>query len=90
VGRKRDELRALDGGYDRPRFLYGRFQGNFLLMNGYDLYESAVVRRKLQADRDRIQRDIATYAGLTKQVMQITEIITDSVKRLPGGSGIGQ
>jgi hypothetical protein len=52
--------------------------------------ELQTLRRKLQTDRDRIQRDIAAYSGLTKQVMQITEIITDSVKRLPGGSGISQ
>jgi hypothetical protein len=52
--------------------------------------ELQTLRRKLQTDRDRIQRDIVAYSGLTKQVMQITEIITDSVKRLPGGSGISQ
>ena len=48
------------------------------------IVELQTLRRKLTSDRDRIQRDIATYQGLTKRVMQVTEIITDSVKRLPG------
>lgn len=48
------------------------------------IVELQTLRRKLTSDRDRIKRDIATYEGLTKQVMQVTEIITDSVKRLPG------
>ena len=38
---------------------------------------------KLEVDRSRIHRDIAEYADLTKQVMQITAIISDSVKSLP-------
>jgi len=48
------------------------------------IVELQTLRRKLTSDRDRIKRDIATYEGLTKQVIQVTEIITDSVKRLPG------
>ena len=48
------------------------------------IVELQTLRRKLTSDRDRIQRDIATYQGLTKRVMQVTEIITNSVKRLPG------
>jgi hypothetical protein len=52
------------------------------------IVELQTLRKKLQTDRDRIQRDIATYSELTKQVMQVTEIITDSVRRLPGASRI--
>ena len=43
--------------------------------------------RKLQTDGDRIQRNIAEYAELSQQVMQLTKIISDSVKKLPGRSG---
>ena len=41
------------------------------------------LRRKLQTDGERIQRDIAEYAELSQQVMQLTKIISDSVKKLP-------
>jgi hypothetical protein len=40
--------------------------------------------KKLQTDGDRIQRDIAEHAELSQQVIQLTKIIFDSVKKLPG------
>jgi hypothetical protein len=49
--------------------------------------ELQTLRRKLQTDGDRIQRDIAQYAELSQQVMQLTTIISDSVSKLPHGSG---
>jgi hypothetical protein len=42
--------------------------------------ELQTLRRKLQTDGDRIQRDIAKFAELSQQVMQLTTIISDSVK----------
>jgi hypothetical protein len=42
------------------------------------------LRKKLQTDGTRIQRDIAEYAELSQQLMQLTSIIADSVKKLPG------
>ena len=51
------------------------------------LGELQKLRRKLQTDGDRIQRDIAEHAELSQQVMQLTKIISDSVKKLPGRSG---
>jgi hypothetical protein len=50
--------------------------------------ELQTLRRKLQTDGDRIQRDIAKYAELSQQVMQLTMIISDSVKKLPHGPRI--
>ena len=41
------------------------------------------LRKKLQTNGDRIQRDIAEYAELSQQVMQLTTIISESVKKLP-------
>ena len=41
------------------------------------------LRRKLQTDGDRIQREIEEYHALTQQVMQLTGIISDSVRNLP-------
>ena len=50
--------------------------------------ELQTLRRKLQIDGERIQSDIAKYTELSQQVMQLTAIITDSVKKLPSGAAI--
>jgi hypothetical protein len=52
--------------------------------------ELQTLRRKLQTDGERIERDIAKYAELNQQVMQLTRIISDSVKKLPLASGIAR
>ena len=44
------------------------------------------LRRQLQNAGDRIQRDIAQYTELSQQTMQLTAIISDSVKNLPDGT----
>jgi hypothetical protein len=41
------------------------------------------LRRKLHTDGNRIQREIAEHAELSQQVMQLTSIISESVKKLP-------
>jgi chemotaxis protein histidine kinase CheA len=51
--------------------------------------ELQTLRRKLQSDGNRIQRDIEQYAELSQQVMRITTIISDSVKKLPEARGFG-
>jgi hypothetical protein len=51
------------------------------------IVELRTLHKKLQSDGDRIQRDIAEHAELSHQVMQLTKIISDSVKNLPGRSG---
>ena len=50
--------------------------------------ELQTLRRKLQSDGERIQSDIAKYTELSQQVMQLTAIITDSVKKLPSAPSI--
>jgi hypothetical protein len=45
--------------------------------------ELKTLHKKLQTDGDRIQRDIAEHAELSQQVIQLTKIIFDSVKKLP-------
>jgi hypothetical protein len=52
--------------------------------------ELQTLHNKLQNDRSRIRRDIMEYAGLSQQVMQVTTIISDSVKTLPGAPGISR
>jgi hypothetical protein len=46
------------------------------------------LRRKLQTDGNRIERDIAEYGALSQQVMQLTRIIFESLKKLPAASSI--
>jgi hypothetical protein len=45
--------------------------------------ELQTLREKLQTDGQRIQRDIAEYATLSQSVMQLTKIISESVRKLP-------
>jgi hypothetical protein len=54
------------------------------------IVELKTLHKKLQTDSDRIQREIAEHAELSQQVMQLTNIISDSVKKLPGRSGLGE
>jgi len=48
------------------------------------------LRRKLNNDGNRIQREIAEYNELSQQVMQLTNIISESVKKLPTAPGIAR
>src|SRR5947207_776275 len=52
------------------------------------LSELQTLRKKLQNDGDRIQREIAEYTDLSQQVMRLTTIISESVKKLPDTSGM--
>ena len=45
--------------------------------------ELQAVRKQLQNAGNRIQRDIAEYATLSQKVMQLTDIISDSLKNHP-------
>jgi methyl-accepting chemotaxis protein len=45
--------------------------------------ELHTLRIKLQSDTDRIQSEIATYAAMSDQVMQLTKIISESMHKLP-------
>jgi hypothetical protein len=50
------------------------------------IVELKILHEKLQTDGDRIQGDIEKHAELSQEVMQLTKIISDSVKKLPGRS----
>jgi len=52
--------------------------------------ELQTLHTKLGTDRTRIHRDIVEYAGISQQVMQLTTIISDSVKCLPRPPGISR
>lgn len=45
------------------------------------------LREKLRSDGERIHREIVEYAALSQQVMQLSKIISESVKRLPDAPG---
>jgi hypothetical protein len=44
------------------------------------------LRKHLKNAGSRIQRDIAEYAELSEQAMQLTSIVCDGVEKLPRGS----
>jgi hypothetical protein len=46
------------------------------------------LRKKLQSDCNRIQKDITKYTELSQGILQLATIVSDSVKKLPGASGI--
>jgi len=51
------------------------------------------LREKLQADGNRVQRDIVEYAALSQSVIQLTKIISEGVthvKKLPEAPNIGE
>jgi mevalonate pyrophosphate decarboxylase len=45
------------------------------------------LREKLRSDGERIHHDIVEYAAISQQVMQLSKIISESVKRLPDAPG---
>jgi DNA repair exonuclease SbcCD ATPase subunit len=45
--------------------------------------EFEVLRKRLQTDANRIERDIVEYAELSQHVMQLTTIISETVKKIP-------
>jgi len=45
--------------------------------------ELQTLREKLETDSRRLQNDISEYASLSQQVMQLTKIISESVRKLP-------
>ena len=44
------------------------------------------LRRRQRTDRDRIQREIEEYNAMSQQVMQLTNIVTEGVQKLPAVS----
>ena len=46
------------------------------------------LRKKLQTNGNRIQRDITEHAELNQHVVQLTDIISESVKKLPAAPSI--
>jgi ABC-type transporter Mla subunit MlaD len=50
--------------------------------------ELQTVRGQLQSDTDRIRQDIAKYAAVSDEVMQLTKIISESVQKLPNSPSI--
>jgi hypothetical protein len=47
------------------------------------IIELQALRRKLQTDGERLERDITEYATLSAQATQLTKIVFDGVKQLP-------
>jgi hypothetical protein len=54
----------------------------------YLIRDLQTLDKKLHADVSRIQHDIEECVALSQGVMQLTSIISDSVRKLPGAPGI--
>ena len=67
--------------------LLGRVSGNSTHEIDNLIGDLQILRKKLQADGNRIRRDIEEYAALSQSVMQLTTIVSDSMKKLPDASG---
>jgi hypothetical protein len=63
--------------------LLGRVSGTSTREIDNLIDELQALRKKLQTNSNRLQRDIADYASLSQSVMQLTKIVSDSVKKLP-------
>jgi hypothetical protein len=68
--------------------LLGRVSGNSTYEVDNLIGELQILRKRLQADGNRIRRDIEQYAALSQSVMQLTKIVSDSMKKLPDASGV--
>ena len=53
------------------------------------IVELQTLRRKLQTDGDRIERDIMQHAALSEQATKLTQIVFEGVKQLPTASLTG-
>jgi len=52
--------------------------------------EFETLRKRLQADASRIERDIVEYAELSHHVMQLTTIISETVRKIPRTPAVGK
>lgn len=79
-------IRPVDGGDGTAgnlSTLLGRVTGTSTREIDNLIGELRALREKLQADGNRVQRGIVEYAALNQQVMQLTKIISESVRKLP-------
>ena len=55
---------------------------------GLKIFNTRAGKATANIDGNRIQREVAEYSELSQQVMQLTNIISESVKKLPTVPGI--
>jgi len=84
------QAEAGDGTASSLSSLLGRVAGSSTREIDKLIGELQTLRQRLETDAHRIQHDIVEYAGLSQQVMQLTKIISDSVKKLPDISSMGE
>jgi hypothetical protein len=71
--------------------LLRRVSGNSAREIDHLIGELSVLRDKLQADSDRVEREIVEYASLSQSVIQLTKILADGVtqvKKVPDAPSI--
>jgi len=71
--------------------LLRRVSGNSAREIDHLIGELSILRDKLQADSDRVEREIVEYAQLSQSVIQLTKVIADGVtqvKKVPDAPSI--
>lgn len=73
--------------------LLRRMSGNSTREIDHLIAELQTLREKLQADGNRVERDMVEYAALSQSVSQLTKIISEGVthvKKLPDAPSISE
>ncbi len=81
-----------DGAANNLSSLVRRVSGNSTTEIDNLISELRVLREKLLADGNRVERDIVEYAALSQSVIEMTKIISESmtqVKKLPSAPTLG-
>ena len=79
---KRARAAESDDGPENLGDLLGRVSENSTGEIDSLIGEFERLRRRLQTDGERIQREIEEYAALSQQVMQLTKTISESVEKV--------
>jgi hypothetical protein len=70
--------------------LLGRISGNSRHEIDTLIGELQTLRDKLETDSQRLQNDISEYALLGQHVMQMTKVISESVRKFPDAQEVGK
>ena len=96
IGRNIHELTRNSAAFRQPENGDGEALADTLVREAFEtareienlIVELQELRKKLLSNSNRIQRDITEHTELNQQVMQLTDIISESVKKLPTAPSI--
>ena len=96
IGRNIHELPRNSAAFRQPENGDGETLPDTLVREAFEtareienlIAELQELRKKLLSNSNRIQRDITEHTELNQQVVKLTEIISESVKKLPTAPSI--